>query len=42
MPYLSDMGRETADKAERLFTVINSRFSARGGATLATNVDQAA
>jgi hypothetical protein len=28
MPYLSDVGRETADKAERLFTFINSRFSA--------------
>jgi hypothetical protein len=28
MPYLSDIGRETADKAERLFTFINSRFSA--------------
>ena len=26
MPYLSDIGRETADKAERLFTFINSRF----------------
>jgi hypothetical protein len=31
MPYLSDMGRETAEKAERLFNVINRRFSARGG-----------
>jgi hypothetical protein len=28
MPFLSDIGRETADKAERLFTFINSRFSA--------------
>jgi energy-coupling factor transporter ATP-binding protein EcfA2 len=28
MPYLSDLGRETADKAERLFAFINSRFSA--------------
>jgi hypothetical protein len=27
MPYLSDIGRETADKAERLFTFINGRFS---------------
>jgi hypothetical protein len=26
MPYLSDISRETADKAERLFTFINSRF----------------
>jgi hypothetical protein len=42
MPYLSDMGRETAERAERLFNVINSRFSARGGAILATNIDQAA
>jgi hypothetical protein len=28
MPYLSDIGRETADKAERLFALLNSRFSA--------------
>ena len=28
MPYLSDIGRETADKAERLFAFLNSRFSA--------------
>jgi AAA domain, putative AbiEii toxin, Type IV TA system len=28
MPFLSDIGRETADKAERLFAFINSRFSA--------------
>jgi hypothetical protein len=28
MPYLSDVGRETAEKAERLFAFINSRFSA--------------
>ena len=28
MPYLSDIGRETADKAERLFALVNSRFSA--------------
>jgi energy-coupling factor transporter ATP-binding protein EcfA2 len=28
MPYLSDLGRETAEKAERLFAFINSRFSA--------------
>src|SRR5450755_2635447 len=28
MPFLSDVGRETADKAERLFAFINSRFSA--------------
>lgn len=27
MPYLSDIGRETADKAERLFAFVNSRFS---------------
>jgi hypothetical protein len=27
MPYLSDIGRETADKAERLFAVLNDRFS---------------
>jgi hypothetical protein len=27
MPYLSDVGRETAEKAERLFAFINSRFS---------------
>jgi hypothetical protein len=26
MPYLSDIGRETAEKAERLFAFINSRF----------------
>jgi hypothetical protein len=26
MPYLSDIGRETAQKAERLFAFINSRF----------------
>src|SRR6202521_103708 len=28
MPYLSDIGRETADKAERRFGFLNSRFSA--------------
>jgi len=28
MPYLSDLGRETAEKAERLFASINSRYSA--------------
>jgi predicted ATP-dependent endonuclease of OLD family len=28
MPYLSDVGRETAEKAERLFAFINRRFSA--------------
>jgi predicted ATP-dependent endonuclease of OLD family len=28
MPFLSDIGRETADKAERLFAFINGRFSA--------------
>jgi hypothetical protein len=28
MPYLSDLGRETAEKAARLFAFINSRFSA--------------
>jgi hypothetical protein len=28
MPYLSDIGRETAEKAERLFAYLNSRFSA--------------
>jgi tRNA A58 N-methylase Trm61 len=28
MPYLSDIGRETADRAERLFAFLNSRFSA--------------
>jgi hypothetical protein len=28
MPYLSDLGRETAEKAERLFASINGRFSA--------------
>jgi hypothetical protein len=28
MPFLSDIGRETADKAEPLFAFINSRFSA--------------
>src|SRR5580704_3670983 len=28
MPFLSDFGRETADKAERLFAFINGRFSA--------------
>jgi energy-coupling factor transporter ATP-binding protein EcfA2 len=28
MPYLSDVGRQTAEKAERLFAFINSRFSA--------------
>ena len=28
MPYLSDLGRQTAEKAERLFAFINSRFSA--------------
>jgi energy-coupling factor transporter ATP-binding protein EcfA2 len=28
MPYMSDVGRETAEKAERLFAFINSRFSA--------------
>jgi energy-coupling factor transporter ATP-binding protein EcfA2 len=27
MPYLSDIGRETADKADRLFTFINGQFS---------------
>jgi len=27
MPYLSDIGRETADKAERLFAFLNNRFS---------------
>jgi energy-coupling factor transporter ATP-binding protein EcfA2 len=27
MPYLSDIGRETAEKAERLFAYLNSRFS---------------
>jgi energy-coupling factor transporter ATP-binding protein EcfA2 len=27
MPYLSDIGRETADKAERLFAFLNDRFS---------------
>jgi predicted ATP-dependent endonuclease of OLD family len=27
MPFLSDIGRETADKAERLFAFINRRFS---------------
>ncbi len=27
MPFLSDIGRETADKAQRLFAFINSRFS---------------
>jgi hypothetical protein len=27
MPYLSDIGRETAEKAERLFACLNSRFS---------------
>jgi hypothetical protein len=26
MPYMSDIGRETAEKAERLFAFINSRF----------------
>jgi hypothetical protein len=26
MPYLSDIGRETAEKAERLFACLNSRF----------------
>jgi energy-coupling factor transporter ATP-binding protein EcfA2 len=28
MPYMSDIGRETAEKAERLFAFINSRFLA--------------
>jgi hypothetical protein len=28
MPFLSDIGRETADKAEHLFSFINGRFSA--------------
>jgi energy-coupling factor transporter ATP-binding protein EcfA2 len=28
MPFLSDIGRETAEKAERLFAFINGRFSA--------------
>jgi hypothetical protein len=28
MPFLSDIGRETADKAEHLFAFINGRFSA--------------
>jgi hypothetical protein len=27
MPYLSDIGRETPDKAERLFAFLNGRFS---------------